>query len=121
MVIHSGTLFGGLHYFVVSQTFISTSMQRDGRVRSPSPPASPRQPAFSLLASPEAKRHHPPPSRRKEGKLGATEHPPDLAVEWIHVKLVGAGKGVGTMGALLHNARTARLLLGEMGVFCYYG
>ena len=35
---------------------MSTSMERDGRVRSPSPPPSPRQPALSLLASLEAKR-----------------------------------------------------------------
>ena len=41
MVIHSGTLFGGLHYSAVSQTFMSTSMQMDYRVRSPSPPPSP--------------------------------------------------------------------------------
>ena len=31
---------------VVSQTFMSTSMERDSRARSPSPPPSPRQPAL---------------------------------------------------------------------------
>ena len=32
MVIHSGTLFGGLHYSAVSQTFMSTSMEREYRL-----------------------------------------------------------------------------------------
>ena len=30
LLIHSGTLSGGFHYSVVSQTFMSTSMERDG-------------------------------------------------------------------------------------------
>ena len=64
MVIHSGTLFGGLHYSTVSQTFMSTSMEREYRVRSPSPPPSLSQPGRSLLTLPKAKRRKPPPSGR---------------------------------------------------------
>ena len=43
---------------------INNSEPREYRVRSPSPPPSPIQPGRSLLASPEAERHDPPPSRR---------------------------------------------------------
>ena len=75
MVIHSGTLFGGLHWSDVSQNFMSTSMERDGRVRSPSPPPSPRQPALSLLASPEAKRRDPSPSRRPNTQSTSVSQP----------------------------------------------
>ena len=48
MVVHSGTLFGGVHYSAVSQTFMSTSMEREYRVRCTAPlsqsarPQSPR-------------------------------------------------------------------------------
>ena len=37
MLIHLGTLFGGLHYYAVSQTLMSTAMERGYRVPSPSP------------------------------------------------------------------------------------
>ena len=58
MVIHSGTMFEGLHYSAVSHTFMSTSMERDDVVRPPSPPLSLSQPRYSLLALPEAKWRH---------------------------------------------------------------
>ena len=54
MEIHSGILFGGLHYSTVSQTFMFTSMEREYRVQSPSPPPSPSEHGCSLLALPKA-------------------------------------------------------------------
>ena len=75
MVVHSGTSFGGVHYFAVSQTFMSTSMARDYRVRSPSPPPSPSQPGRSLPASPEAKRRDPPPSRGSNARSTSMSQP----------------------------------------------
>ena len=36
-----GTLFGGVHYFAISQNLMSTSMQREHRVRLPPPLPSP--------------------------------------------------------------------------------
>ena len=75
MVIHSGTLFGGLHYSAVSETFMSTSMEREYQVQSPSPPPSPSQPGRSLLASPKAKRRYPPPSRRSNTPFTSVSQP----------------------------------------------
>ena len=83
MVIHLGTLFGGLHHFAVSQTFMSTSMERDSRVRSSSPPPSPRQPALGLLASPETKRRDPPPSRRPNTPSTSVSRPPSASTAGI--------------------------------------
>ena len=75
MAIHSGTLFGGVHYSAVSQTFMSTSMEREYWVRSLSPPLSPSQPDCSLLAMPEAKRRNPPQSWRSNAPSTSVSQP----------------------------------------------
>ena len=74
-VIHSGTLFRGVHYSAVSQTFMSTSMEREYRVQSSSLPPSPRQPGRSLFALPEAKRRDPPPSWRSNTPSRSVSQP----------------------------------------------
>ena len=54
---------------------INNNEPREYRVRSPSPPPSPKQPGRSLLALLEARRHDPPPSRRSNTPSASVSQP----------------------------------------------